>query len=596
MRHEDYISSLFEERKSTVEATVEVKPRIDIKSIDMEVNVKVIKAEEETRYVSDFYPYGCLIPHGNIDLIQCGTGKGKTYWSTHDFLEEAEKCKYNILLLVPRKMIMQQIVSEKLPKGEDYVYNNGVYHIKNLTVCTYHKFYKELEKKGLNTIFGKQYRAIIFDEAHVILEDASFSEAANFVLDAMFDFFGTKVSYYFLSATMKHVERIIYEAGCKKLRRLDMTYMGIVENPPTFRKFVFPNTYEKYNVRYLDSENEIEELYNELTDREKMLIFVSSKETGEELKELLPDSEFLFAESDEDKLSAEAQKEYAKIKEKASFDCKALITTKLLDAGVNFKMQELRHIVIHIEGGEDEFIQIIGRKRRIDNSSVNLYIMKMNPEYFLMRRYMCIEKLMVLQEFAYCNRCISRCRGNYKKFGTQLIPDCKNCHRDVRKKYFLDPKSLGLLQGLLTIEGQDVIINKMAEVKLKITADFYDSIIKDFNTIGESAYIIRQLSWIGLEDTYSESNYYSKAGIPAKIEDLYDLLEKYREKALDVDMQAELRKEFQEIAVRLKLYSKRSENDIGISKMNQILKDLNLQYQIESNNTNAGTTWIVIRV
>ncbi len=602
MSYDSYYHSIWNhdaEMESTLQVSIGVKPRLNTQSIDTEENVKLFEIDDKIRYISEYFTSNHLIPPGHVDLLQCGTGKGKTYRTTKGFLNEARRCNYNIMLILPRNMIVQQVLSEMSSKEVSFSFDNGVYHIDNLTICTYQKLYNELKKiKRIdNTIFGREYRAVIFDESHVILEDSLFSEAANFILDEMFDFFRTKVSYYFLSATMKYVERIIYETACEKLKKVSQTYMGVTtKNPPFFRKFVFPNTYEKYNVTYLDTENEIVKLYNELPDSRKLLIFVSSKQMGERLSSLMPDSVFLFAENDDEKLSDEAQLQYSKIKELSSFDCKALITTKLLDAGVNFKMKDLRDIVINIEGGEDEFIQIVGRRRAIDDAVINLHIMKMDSDYFRKRRFNCVQKLNAISDIKRCNKCMKQNRIYAERFNTEIkLSACKTCYKNAKKKYYLEPKNYMLIQGLFTVDGQNVVINKMAEAKLKLMVDFYDSILDDFNTVGEQAYIIRQLSWLGLENTYSESNYFSKESIPVQLMDLSNLLEEYQEKEMNDELQADFRQEFQEIAIKLKLYSKRSENSIGLNKINQIIEEAKLSYKVESQSTSNGTAWKVIK-
>lgn len=601
MSYNSYYQSIYkdyEEKEGTLQTSIGTKQRFNAEPIDKEDNVKAFIIDKSIKYISDYFKDDYIIPPGCIDLLECRTGAGKTDRIINGFEKEARRSNYNILMILPRKMILKQIISDKSSDDVNFSFDNGIYHIGNLTLCTYQRLYKELKKVKIrdDTILGKKYRVIVFDEAHVILEDSEFSEAANFIIDELFDFFGTKVSYYFLSATMKYVERIIYETACKKLKKLCFTNMGLTtKNPPMFRKFTFPNTYEKYNVRYLEFENEILQLYNETPDNRKILIFVSSKQMGERLSSLLPDSVFLFAENDEEKLSDEAKMQYAKIKELSAFDCKALITTKLLDAGVNFKMKELRDIVIDIESGESEFIQIVGRRRNIDNSTINLYIMKRDSNYFINRRFTCLQKLNAIREIKQCNKCIKQKRVYAEKFGKEIdLSSCEDCYKNAKKKYFSVPQNFMLIQGLFTIDGQNIVINKMAEARLKLTVDFYESLLDDYNTIGEHAFVLRQLSWLGLEDTYSESNYYSKENIPTKLEDLSNLLEKYQENELNYDMQMTFREDFQEIASKLKLYSKRSENSIGLSKINQILEESKLPFSVESNSTSEGTTWMVI--
>lgn len=104
------------------------------------------------------------------------------------------------------------------------------------------------------------------------------------------------------------------------------------------------------------------------------------------------------------------------------------------------------------------------------------------------------------------------------------------------------------------------------------------------------------MSWLGLENTYSESNYFSKESIPVQLMDLSNLLEEYQEKEMNDELQAKFRQEFQEIAIKLKLYSKRSENSIGLNKINQIIEEAKLSYKVESQSTSNGTAWKVIKI
>ena len=169
MSYNSYYHSIWNrdaEIESTLQASIEVKPRFNTKSIDTEENVKLFKIDDKIKYISEYFTSNHLIPPGNVDLLQCGTGKGKTHRIIKGFLSEARRCNYHMMLILPRKMILQQVLSEMSSKEICFSFDNGVYHIDNLTLCTYQKLYNELKKRKHidNTIFGREYRAVIFDE------------------------------------------------------------------------------------------------------------------------------------------------------------------------------------------------------------------------------------------------------------------------------------------------------------------------------------------------------------------------------------------------------------------------------------------------
>lgn len=437
------------------------------------------------------------------------------------------------------------------------------------------------------------YRLISCDEIHMTLEDSEFCQAANEIIDYIFGFFKRSVSYIFMSATMNGIDRIIYDKACEKLRSdfnlIKPWYSQFSYFPgkiiPYFRKYIIEKDYSNYYVRYMKDLNEVEVLYNRLPKGRKLMVFVSSKEAGRALEEKLYDSAFIFAETESEKLSENARMELESINSSEMFNCKCLICTKVIDAGVNIKDNALKDIVIACEEGQNEFIQIVGRKRDFNKSQINLYVMARSKQYFLTRVHNCNEKLGALNEISRCNIC----REKYKNV------DCERCSKNVLKKYFSDSRALKLLDGLFKYDGRNIVVNKMSETKLKIMADYYDELIADFDSYGEKAFILKQLSWMGIENQYSDNNYFLSKNIPLTKDDLTEFLEEYEGMVMDNSAQTEFREEFENIAVKLKLYSRRSENPIGISKIKQILDDNNFPYTVKSNCVKGVTGWEVCR-
>lgn len=333
--------------------------------------------------------------------------------------------------------------------------------------------------------------------------------------------------------------------------------------------------------------DDIIDLAKNLPQDRKLLIFVSSKNQGAMLQTQISDSVFIFAENENEKLTSEAKIEYATITKEERFNCRCLIATKVLDAGINIKDERLHDIVIATEDGEDEFMQIIGRKRVTNNSQINLYIMTKSKSYFNTKRFECRKKLKFLSDVRHCNYCKSRHTSH----------SCEFCPKDVMKQYFANSQLLKPFDGLYRIDGNSIKINEMAQKKLQIMLDFYNDMIDKFGIYGDSAYIRQQLSWLGLESQYDERNYYSSNSTISCNNELINLLDKNLDKPLETnDAQSIFRQEFQDIVIRLKYYSKRSENVIGLNKINQILQEHSIPYKVESiNGAVSNTIWRICK-
>lgn len=119
------------------------------------------------------------------------------------------------------------------------------------------------------------------------------------------------------------------------------------------------------NPIYFDKWDEIVTAVSSTPENEKWLIFVSSKNSGRELKQQLEDNgciDVVFITAEEKRLKK--LKEYAvfhNIVDHASFEQRVLISTKVLDNGINLKDEALKHMVIEAYE-ETTFLQMVGRK------------------------------------------------------------------------------------------------------------------------------------------------------------------------------------------------------------------------------------------
>ena len=105
---------------------------------------------------------------------------------------------------------------------------------------------------------------------------------------------------------------------------------------------------------------------------DKWLIFVKSKTIGKSMQKALvkagyPDTIFIDSGSKYRKKTTPEKKVWNQIAQEEKFSQKILITTKVLDNGVNIKDTNLRHIVIQ-DLEQTTFLQMLGRKRFLNEN------------------------------------------------------------------------------------------------------------------------------------------------------------------------------------------------------------------------------------
>lgn len=124
---------------------------------------------------------------------------------------------------------------------------------------------------------------------------------------------------------------------------------------------------------YFDKWNEIEDAIRATPSDEKWVIFVSNTSVGEALKDRIKDSVFLSTARRKNQMLREHDV-FQEIVYQAKFSQRVLISTKVLDNGVNLKDISLQHMVIDTFD-ETTFLQIVGRKRLTGkNDKLRLYL------------------------------------------------------------------------------------------------------------------------------------------------------------------------------------------------------------------------------
>ncbi|MDK2587283.1 DEAD/DEAH box helicase family protein [Romboutsia sedimentorum] len=345
--------------------------------------------------------------------------------------------------------------------------------IRNVTILSYQElssmFIKNKYANENYNLHGFDY--IICDECHFFLTDSGFNNKTylaffNLVKDEYPD--SIRV---FISATMDEVNNTISKAIT------DLNEENVFNNYKVWDQYNTGLDYSYLNIKYLKNTKDIAKIINNDKLNEKWLVFVKSEDDGEEIKEDLLnmdiDAEFIMAKS--------KNKEKINISIKNSFDCRVLISTKVLDNGVNIEDDELKNIVV-MAYDKTTFIQELGRLRiNIENAkTVNLYIPMFNKQVFpgkLTRNY--IPKI----------KDVDLLRENRNEFLAKYNNDLKDLPHDL---FYLNK------------DGKWKV-NSLGHARLYKDKWFAEDMIEKFK-YDKFTYIKEQLKWLGLENTFNEKN------------------------------------------------------------------------------------------
>lgn len=289
----------------------------------------------------------------------------------------------------------------------------------------------------INPFYFSKVLYVIFDEAHYFLEDASFNSETNLWAEWIKTFYTTPVNSetpicVFMTATpepllcflaaihgekrfspdaffgklwhaygrLYHIESEVQRAKrdfgltwekdieierpevVKYSREINDT--DVYSNGKTFIKdalHLVNNNIEEINddpdYDYADVYyfREFNELINAICQNDaKWLIFINNSVKGQKIDQKLNalGIETVFVASSLKNESA-ARKQLKQLESKQSFSCKVLITTSVLDCGINILDDAVQNIVI-FEAEKTTFLQMLGRVRIRGDRKIRLFI------------------------------------------------------------------------------------------------------------------------------------------------------------------------------------------------------------------------------
>lgn len=350
---------------------------------------------------------------GDVVFLSASTGLGKTYWVMNDLYEYARSCNKEVAVLLNRRILKDQVWEDaRVHEWERYRDRVGL-HIFS---------YQQLEMDGESSERGrgiiKRCDYVVCDECHYFLADAFFNTRVQKSFDFLMDMY-----YYstliFISATIERVmesieTKIVALFNERFIRWNDdlddqhddsisgyLDYMEEIggsfknyddceirgDGPTVPHKRIYSYHRDLKNnihVHHFKVENDLVPLITDGNYSGKWLVFVADKKKGKELSESIGakmkkkpvyiDSDLLNEMKYGELKDDPAYKEVSNIRKSGMFGCDVLITTSVLDNGVNIKDPDVKNIVLMTDD-EVEFKQMLGRKRFLsEDETIEVFI------------------------------------------------------------------------------------------------------------------------------------------------------------------------------------------------------------------------------
>ena len=556
-------------------------------------------------------------------FLSAPTGSGKNTFIENTFLQYIKNLNYErgieqrVLILSNRIALRMQIL-KRIRTGDDSVLEeDNIYNPYDnfpfVDVISYqgllHRADDLKQKQDNEMSRNRRYLAVVCDEAHFFTSDAMFNHDTAKILYQITNIFKDSLRIY-MTATPYECLAYITE------------YERINENHRIGVFYHFQRNYDYLDIKYYSHEDELLDLV--ANSKEKWLIFIDNIEKCRTLKKKI--DEYMETninqkevENDATKKKSDNKKEvvfavdadskrnekYRKMiyEEKFPDETQVLITTSVIDNGINFKDPKLKHVVIS-DISKVKCIQEVGRVR-VGNPEdrIMLYI-KRHDEKTIECRIRDLEQ----QQDAYhdYDLAYNRPRGSV---------DCSSIGNAVYKfkeKYFFDSE-FKIHENAKHWFGQEkkfnfqfhpseIYYNGIARSLVDTLIPTYKAILAEMRRtdngqeVTGQKYLEYQLSWFG--KTYDISNDLTLADKDKGQNNVIEYLESYLDKKLFANEQDEFSANF--TALYDSAFQREDKNKgrlYGISKINKLMEKQDMTYMVESqeDSTTKKMYWSVIQ-
>lgn len=231
--------------------------------------------ENKKLYLSDIIGDAYKSWNNEKVILDCGTGRGKTYFIINALCLYALENNKSVLYLCNRNKLREQIDNEV-----------SKYNLYNVTVMNYQKLQQEINNK---TYQNQNYDYIIADEIHYIFTDSSFNYYTDIIYEYLLEQKENVVVY--MSATAKS----LFSMLCNK---------EYVKQSKVYR---LEDDYSYVDKVYFYERNKLTKIINEILRRsldEKAVIFINSEDKMLEMYEIYKEEANYYCSESANKLKA----------------------------------------------------------------------------------------------------------------------------------------------------------------------------------------------------------------------------------------------------------------------------------------------------
>lgn len=385
-------------------------------------------------------------------LIDAPTGSGKNTFIINELIPKAKKMNKNILILsnrialsVQQKILIMKSLGSPLIRQ---LTDEGIIAtdtFDNIKILTYHSLSSFLEDAN-NKEWCKKLLYVIIDEAHFFISDCLFNERCGYILKQIVYHFCSAIRVY-LTATSWDVLYPISQI--EETQYHEFVKTGVWQPPRMCIRYYFPRDFSNVSLSFIEDINDIPDLIK--TDSEgKWLIFIDNREKGKELCKKLPcKCDYLDAQNKNSKV-------WKQITEQEAFDNQVLVTTSVLDNGVNIKDSKLKNIVVFSDS-RTSLIQMLGRKRCAENEKIKLWVCNI-PDTTARRHFNSYKELCTL----------------YDKYELAVIHDSQNSL--INELWYSDNT---IYRKLFYMYQGKLYQNTFARYAIERKFDFYRKLVED---------------------------------------------------------------------------------------------------------------------
>ena len=298
-------------------------------------------------------------------ILNCGTGRGKTHFIFNKLLDFACEQDRKVLYLCNRTALKKQIEQINLEQTSDRISqlmtemkesdfeNTSWYEYAeyNLTITTY----QELQVRLMtDNMMEERYRYIVCDEAHYFFVDAGFNH-------------DTEIAWEYINSQIQDNVVILMSATANPLFETLQQDTGCV-----WKEYHLEQKYDLFNgIFFYNSDEELEDIVRKkygANQLDKIMIFSNkaelykklSNEYGENIDCLCA----ITARSKASMFCPHRQKILNNITQTNTFNARILLTTSVLDNGVNIIDTNVKYIFCDFTSDIHTALQALGRKRK----------------------------------------------------------------------------------------------------------------------------------------------------------------------------------------------------------------------------------------